>query len=273
MIDQVVNHLFPRLARNGFAHRSLVNMLDRITCLSRFQEMVASVGHLSDLEFVDAFIQQLEVRYSVDGDVVSTVPSSGPLIVVANHPTGILEGFLLLSIIGRIRPDVKVIANEMLEECLTPMRSLILPVDTSASARHNPKQRDRNRAIMTALSTGGAIVVFPAGDVSRLNRWRVVDCDWNPGFVKLVQRTSAAVLPIYINARNSFLYYLAGSISRNAAIALLMREIFNQRAWQIRIRLGTLIKADELRATTMGEASEIAQALRVRCYDLAKTSK
>src|SRR5215475_6743179 len=55
---------------------------------------------------------RIELRVGV-GDQ-ARIPAHGPVLVVANHPYGVLDGALLTVLLTRVRPDVKVLTNSLL---------------------------------------------------------------------------------------------------------------------------------------------------------------
>jgi putative hemolysin len=132
---------------------------------------------------VDAFLQgvleYLDVRCTVTGEDLARVPAKGPLVVVANHPFGALEGLLLASVIRRVRPDLRIIANALLAP-IEPMRELFLLVDAFGAAERNLSSI---RQALRITKAGGAVAMFPAGEVSsfRFDQREVVDAPWCVG--------------------------------------------------------------------------------------------
>ncbi|MFE8730026.1 1-acyl-sn-glycerol-3-phosphate acyltransferase, partial [Aeromonas hydrophila] len=121
----------------------------------------------------------------------------GRVIIVANHPIGSIDGLALLRLLGRIRPDVKIVANRLLAQ-LAPLRPLLLPVD-------NMEGKTDRQAILAMgehLAREGAMVIFPAGEVSRLGPGGIKDGPWQGGFIKLAKRTATPLVPIHVGGRN-----------------------------------------------------------------------
>jgi putative hemolysin len=125
-------------------------------------------------------------------------------VIIANHPTGTLDGLALMYAVSRVRRDVKVVTNRMLSH-LEPLSSLFIPVDNMGGGR---TRKASLQQMETQLQNGGVLIFFPAGEVSRLTRKGIRDGKWHPGFIKLAAKFRTPLLPVWINARNSPLLWL-----------------------------------------------------------------
>jgi len=115
---------------------------------------------------------------------------------VANHPIGSLDALALIKVLSSVRQDLKVVANRMLMS-VTPMHSLLLPVDNLSGT--SKKQELSN--IQKHLKDEGALLIFPAGEVSRLSPTGIKDCKWNSGFLRMAKKANSPILPIYIKEK------------------------------------------------------------------------
>src|SRR6266404_420803 len=113
-------------------------------------------------------LNYLQVESCVSPGDLRQIPAAGPLVIVANHPFGILEGAVLAELLPRVRPDIKFLANSLMHDAISEIRELLLPVNPFASAAINLIGAKRSIEHLTA---GGALVSFPAGEVSHY-RWR-----------------------------------------------------------------------------------------------------
>lgn len=204
---------------------------------SRFDEvdafLQASRG-LRDFDFVSAALDHLQARYQADADEIAHIPASGRLLLVANHPSGALDALALLDLVGHVRRDVKIIANDLL--CaLEPLSGLLLPVRILGGR----PGAESLQAIDDALRNEQCVIVFPAGEVARLGLRGVTDGRWRRGFLRFARSSGAPVLPVRIEARNSALFYGASALFKPAGTALLAREMFARRARRIALRIGT----------------------------------
>lgn len=127
-------------------------------------------------------------------------------MIIANHPIGSLDGLALLKMVYDIRSDVKIVANDLLM-AIFPLRSLLLPVrNMTGTAR-----KEQIREISSALAMRQAIIMFPAGEVSRIGVSGIKDREWRSGFLKIAESAKATILPVYIAGRNSASFYLASN--------------------------------------------------------------
>lgn len=242
-LQQRFPHWF-RGRRAGIA-RPVLRTLGRWSRLDDIEAFLAAHGHLRGFDFVAAALRHLQVRYDVDQDALGRIPASGRLLIVANHPSGALDALALLDSVGRVRRDVRIVANDMLAG-IAPLDGLLLPVRIFGG-RPAPHSL---RAISQALEAERCVIVFPAGEVSRLGLRGVRDGRWRRGFVRLARGTAAPVLPVRIVARNTALFYGTSALYRPAATALLAREMFARRARLLQLRIGEPLRIDGLDAGT-----------------------
>ena len=194
--------------------------------------MVAN-AHRTGFDFVEGVLDHLGTRYTVDLVERARIPQTGRLVIVANHPLGALDSLALLHLVGSVRRDVRILANDLLME-FEGLRELLLPLRILGGK----PSAESLKAVTAALEAEQAVIVFPAGEVSRLG-WRGVrDGRWRAGFVKFARESGAPVLPVRIKARNSALFYGLSSLYKPVGTALLPREIFKARGLRIDLRIG-----------------------------------
>ena len=189
--------------------------------------------------FAAAALRVLDVTAECNAARVVDIPRQGPLIVAANHPNGALDGLLLLDVIGAVRPDVRLVANHLLAR-IPELRDRCFFVDPFA--RQDSAQRSLRglRAARLWLGQGGALVIFPAGEVAhaRGSDGRVVDSPWRSTIGGLAVAAHAQVLPVYIDGANSRVFYAAGRVHPLLRTALLPRELLGRRGTSVAIHIG-----------------------------------
>jgi len=188
--------------------------------------------------------------------------------VAANHPFGILDGAILASLLCRIRPDVRFLANGILN-AIPEVRDLLIPVDPIHGRSAIAANGRGLRASLRHLRSGGMLVIFPAGEVSHF-RWRdrtVTDGDWNTSVARLAGIADVPVVPLYVEGTNSLMFQLAGMAHSAFRTALLCRELLNKHGRCVEVRAGAAIPPDKLKA--MPGAREQTDYLRWRTYLLA----
>jgi putative hemolysin len=220
--------------------RPLLRTLGRWSRFDDIDAFLSSHGHLRGFEFLAASRDHLQLRYEVDVADLARIPARGRLLVVANHPSGALDALALLDCIGRVRRDVRIVANDLLA-LLEPLDGLLLPVRILGG---RPSESSLT-AVEQALHEEQCVVVFPAGEVSRLGPAGVRDSRWRRGFLRFARATGAPVLPVRIEARNSPLFYGVSALYKPAATALLAREMYARRQRPLRLRVGQPLQVAE----------------------------
>ena len=236
--------------------------------LTRLYERIAR-----DKPFWDAALETLGVQYEViAGGAHAPVPRSGPLVIVANHPFGALDGLILISLLARFRTDVKLLGNHLLGH-VPELEDLLIPVN----AFGGPSSRSTNiaaaRSAVRWLEQGGAVAVFPAGEVAHAasRRHEPLDAEWLPGAARLAQRTRADILPLHFGGRNSRLFQLVGRLHPLARTALLPRELLRARGSRIKVRIGRCILS--ARSARFESAQQLISYARARTYALAQADQ
>ncbi|MEP7363607.1 MAG: GNAT family N-acyltransferase [Acidobacteriota bacterium] len=242
---------------------------------ARTYHALQSMGAAQPLE--ERLLTHLEVTWRASKEDLERIPRTGPALVVANHPTGILDGAVLATILRGIRPDVRFLANEALAQ-IPELRELIIAVDpftTKAAARCNHRAI---RELLDHLQQGGMVVVFPAGEVAhfQLGQWQVSDPQWRTGLARTLtmaarRKCAPAIVPIHVSGGNSFGFQTAGLLHSGLRTALLARELWNKKRSRIEVRIGKPIEAARVLAIPTDE--ERMRYLRWRTYLLANRNE
>ncbi|MFD0739258.1 GNAT family N-acyltransferase [Lysobacter koreensis] len=234
-LERRLQERFPYWFRGRRARlaQPLLRTIGRWSKFDALDAFIAASAHLRGFAFVEAALEFLQARYTAEPAQIARIPASGRLLIVANHPSGALDALALLDLVGRVRRDVRIVANDLL--CaLDGLDGLLLPVRILGGR----PGADSLRAIEAALNAEQCVIVFPAGEVARLGLRGVTDGRWRRGFLRFARATGAPVLPIRIEARNSALFYSASALFKPVGTALLAREMFARRARRIALRIG-----------------------------------
>ena len=173
--------------------------------------------------FFATSIAALSLDLQVDRERLMALPKTGPLIVVANHPFGVLDGIVMCSLMEQVRSDFRVLTNAVLLRA-PEMREKMLPIDFADTPAARRTSAESRAIAVDHVKTGGCMVVFPAGAVStstdRWGRTPAVDGPWTPYLARLVQAARGPVVPIFFEGQNSRLFQVVSHISQTARLAL-----------------------------------------------------
>ncbi|MBV8845727.1 MAG: lysophospholipid acyltransferase family protein, partial [Bryobacterales bacterium] len=195
----------------------------------------------------------------------------GPVLVVANHPFGLVEAVIIGAILSRMRGDVKFLANSLLA-AVPQLHDLILPVDISGGSTAARSNLKAVREAVAWLQGGHVLVVFPAGEVASIQfpPLGITDPRWNNSVTRLVERTNAAVLPIFVHGANGPAFHIAGAIHPQFRTLLLPREFLNKQGKRIRVSIGSPIRSN--RILTSEVRRDPTEYLRKRTFLLESRS-
>jgi putative hemolysin len=265
-IEQNFYAQFPRLAhgRSREWSRPVVDLLRRISCEARINTTLDAMGEAQGFAFIESALAQLRVHYRFAHSDRENIPTEGRVVIVANHPLGALDALALLHLVGSVRRDVRILANEVLMQ-LTPLHPLLLPTAVFGDKQGSAGLRGAYRA----LEREEALIVFPAGEVSRIRPTGVRDCDWSTGFLRFARRSGSPVLPVHIRAHNSPVFYGMSMLAKPLATLLLPREMLSSEPGRISLTVGDLVPSTALQKVGASDA-DLASTMRQHVYRLHK---
>lgn len=251
-LDNVIDDLWPEARPAPWQKKILRTLLHE----AEFQQFADLHRHLKGLDTVEQVLEHLNIHCDIPVRSLEQIPEQGPLVIIANHPTGTLDGLALLYAVSRVRRDVKVVTNRMLTH-LGPLSSLFIPVDNinGRTAKSALQQMDNQ------LHNGGVLIFFPAGEVSRLTPRGIRDKKWHSGFIKLAAKYRAPLLPVWIDAHNSALFYLSALLSKNLPLLLLMQQMFRRRNSRLPVTIG-----EQISGSAWFNAHSTPREMTDRCY-------
>jgi len=238
-IQSVIENRYPEfLNRSKFITRPIIALLRLLFHERECQQFGERFPHAQGVDFIDEVFNYFDFSYSVRHNERERIPVSGKLIIIANHPIGTLDGMAILKLVSEVRADVKVMGNDMLMT-VAPIRSLVLPVNNMEGGTTGNKLK----AINNHLNVNeGALIIFPAGEVSRMSPSGVKDGKWRSGFMRIAEATQSPILPVFVDARNSLFFYSLSFLSRPLSTLWLIRETFKHTKNSVSIRIGEQIK-------------------------------
>ncbi|WP_372861654.1 GNAT family N-acyltransferase [Spongiibacter sp.] len=268
-VDAVIDQRFPRIARsNPHIKRTLTALLRYLFHEAEFKQFERDYPHLQGMDFVEQVLEYFDFGYAVSALDKERIPVSGRVVIISNHPIGSLDGLALLKLVSEVRSDVKVVANDVLY-ALKPLRSMLLPVDNMSGKRN---RRENLQAIHRHIAGEGAVIIFPAGEVSRLGPAGVRDGRWRNGFIKFAERANAPILPVHINARNSLFFYALSLLAKPLSTLWLIREMFKQHNRTVRVSIGPAVEAATYTALPLTAAAKV-RTFKKHLYKLGKRKR
>jgi putative hemolysin len=250
--------------------RKLIRAIERMTGQPHLKHIYDDnrAYPITGESFFDAAIRRLALGIVVNEDVLARWPRTGPLVVVANHPFGVLDGLIICHLVSKVRGDFRVLTNSVLYRA-EEIRTFLLPVDfadTDAALQTNLRTRAEAKLHLTK---GGCLIVFPAGGVSTTpSLWhkRAVDGEWKTFAGRLISQTRAPVAPVFFAGQNSRLFQLASHMSLTLRLSLLFKEIYDRIGTNVYVRVGDMIAFDTLPA----DRQAFMRSLRERTYALER---
>ena len=212
------NKVLPKFLNNFF-----IKLLQKLFHEKTFNDIYAQNHYQKNLDFVDSMVDLLNIKYTVKPNELKNIPSVGRVLVIANHITGASDAFTLVQLIANSRENrkVKLMVNGMLMG-IHQAEGLLIPVDNITGSI----TRKSLQAVNEALQNEEAVVIFPAGIVSRLTFGGLKDTPWKASFLKMAKKNHTPILPIRIEAKNSILFYLVSLILPKKISGLMLPREF-----------------------------------------------
>lgn len=264
-IEQSFYNKFPKLAngrRRAFT-QPMVDLLRRVIGEDQVNGIVRRLHGHEGFDFVDHAIIDLGARYQVAQTDIENIPAEGRVVIVANHPLGAVDALVLLQLLGRVRRDVRMVANDFLLQ-LKGLAPLLVPCDVFGGGMRTPV-----REAYRCLEREEAVLIFPAGEVSRIRPNGIRDQRWSAGFLRFARKTGAPVLPIHVGARNSPTFYGVSMLAKPLATLLLPREMFVPDKPRMIISIGAPVPTTALTAPALSDAA-LARRMRAHVYRLPR---
>ena len=266
------DHVRAGVLANAPLLAGLPRFAEKLLPLDEAHKLYERVRDSADGFVLESLLHEMQVELRVSDADVERIPKKGPVVVVANHPYGMLDGAVLAVLLGRVRPDVRIMTNFLLEG-VPELEEHCIFVDPL----HMPGSTDRNRrALKQALGwlrQGGMLAIFPAGEVShwQMPQATIADPQWNDTATRLIRKTGAAALPIYFCGRNSLGFQLVGMIHPSLRMAFLLQEFLQQSGKSVALRVGSGIPANSI--VGIADDRQATKYLRWRTYLLAQRGK
>jgi putative hemolysin len=250
--------------------RFIIRMIERMTgqpyLKSLYDERFAR--RAPGESFWDLAIRLLELKVVTNEDALAKVPRTGPLVIVANHPFGVLDGVVVCHLVARMRGDFRILTNAVLNRA-DEVKEFLLPVDFTETPQALEINLKSRAAAKHHLMNGGCLIVFPAGGVSTTPKlWdkTAIDAEWKNLTARLISQGKAPVVPMYFAGQNSRLFQLASHVSATLRLSLLFKEVHDSIGGEVLVRVGDVIPFETL--AKIEDRQQIMNVLREATYAL-----
>jgi putative hemolysin len=235
---------------------------------NQLHDLYTKVKQKESGHILENLLDELQVKMNVDPEDLVRIPKTGPVVVVCNHPFGILDGAMIGALLAEVRHDVKILANYLLAAMpeLAPDCIFVDPFNRKGSPETNRKGL---KQAITHLRNGGLLVIFPAGEVShwQFRYAQVVDPEWSETTARLIRITQAVTVPVLCTGRNSVPFHLLGLVHPMLRTTRLPNELLNKTGKQIEVRIGSPIPAAKI--NQIPDDAQATRYLRASTYLLS----
>ena len=234
--------------------------------LGKINRLFDGAADYQGREFADHLLENMNINIDVAPEQLENIPKEGGFVVVSNHPFGGIEGVMLLSVIAKVRPDFKIMANFILSH-IPNLKENFFAVNPFEK---NPEWKSSVGGIKGAImhiADGKGLGVFPAGEVSRYHGHDYPeDLPWSNSIARIIKNAGVPVIPVFWDGRNSRLFYAVDKIHSMLGTARLTRELANKEGTCFNLQIGKPILPAEI--ATYEKPADLAAYLRSRSYAL-----
>lgn len=241
-IEKEIQRKFPKIdVKLPMVKKSIFKLAKKLIHEDKINTFLKENRDLTGFEFVDATLDYFGFDFSFSSNEIENIPATGRVVIIANHPLGALDALCLLKLVSKVRKDVKIVANDFLAD-IKNLDSLLVKIDNFKSKQ----SKESILKIYKALEKEEALIIFPAGEVSRITPTGVKDGKWERGFLKFAKKTKSPILPILVDGKNSKTFYTVSLLNKTFSTILLSDEMFKQQNKIVNLKIGGLIEYENI---------------------------
>ncbi|MET4101327.1 putative hemolysin [Roseovarius sp. MBR-78] len=267
-IARDISYSFSAQTKGGRAMiRTMENLTGRIGLIKRAAGYEHEVAQGRD--FWEVIVERYGLSLDIIGGSLDLVPREGPLVLIANHPYGILDGLMMGHILRRTRGDFRILAHQIFRRA-PDLERVILPISFDESREAVALNLETRKTALSYLGQGGAIGIFPGGTVSTAAKpfSRPLDPGWRGFTARMIAKSDATVLPVYFDGHTSRLFQLASHLHVTLRMGLLIKEFRKRVDTPVRVVIGAPIPRADL-APYAGDTKSLMAFLRQKTYELS----
>lgn len=218
--------------------------LHLLSLIRQFERSGAPMG----VPFWSKAVKQMGIRIDTPEAEIARIPATGPVVLVANHPHGLVDGMIMGEMVSRIRPDFKILTRSLLTG-IPEIEQFMIPVPFPHEENSRELGLQMRDLTMAHLKAGGLVILFPAGKVAMSEGWfgPAIEAEWNVFTHKMIHKSGAMIVPIHFTGQNSRAFLIANKLSDTLRQGLLLYEIKRALNKPQRPFVGEPISADELK--------------------------
>jgi putative hemolysin len=247
--------------------RTMENLTGRIGLIKRAR------GYEKEVAAGRDFWQVMVERYGLTLDVVAgsldNIPREGPLVLIANHPYGILDGLMMGHILSQTRGDFRILAHQVFRKA-EDLNRIILPISFSETKEALALNLATRKLSLDYLGQGGAVGIFPGGTVSTAIKpfAQPLDPGWRKFTARMVAKSNATVVPVFFDGHTSRLFQVASHLHYTLRMGLMIKEFGKRVDTSVRVVIGEPIDRQEIDARAR-DAKSLMAFLREKTYELS----
>ncbi len=249
--------------------RSVENLTGRLKLIRMARDYDREVA--AGRDFWEVMVERYGLSLQLMEGSFDNVPATGPLVVISNHPYGILDGLMLGHILSRTRGDFRILAHHVFRKA-AELERIILPISFDETRAAQETNLATRKAALAFLAEGGCIGIFPGGTVSTALKpfGRPMDPSWRRFTARLIEKSGAAVVPVYFEGHNSRLFQIASHLHQTLRLALLVNEFKIRVGEPVRVVIGRPLDPAAI-ASHASDARALMDFLRAETYRLSPT--
>ncbi|MEW2916897.1 lysophospholipid acyltransferase family protein [Ruegeria sp. ANG10] len=269
-IARDISYAYSAATKGG---RMVIKLMENTT--GRLRLIKRADGYEKEVAKGRDFWSVMVGRYGLSLDIVggslTNIPTTGPLILIANHPYGILDGLMMGHILSQTRGDFRILANHVFRKA-EDLNKIVLPISFDETKEAMKQNLETRKSALNYLGEGGAIGIFPGGTVSTgLKPFsHPMDPGWRGFTARMVAKSNATVVPVFFDGHTSRLFQIASHLHNTLRMGLLIKEFKKRVDTPVKVVIGEPIGRDVLDPLAT-DTRKMMDFLRKATYELSPT--